>query len=390
MSKISNKTYGIVYITSKSKGWLGDQKILKTEGRSSRHCNLFLGKWVYDNKSYPLYTEQNCSYKFNGLACERSGRKDLNYQHWRWQPQDCDIPRFTAVAMLERIRGKRLVFVGDSLTRNQWGSMVCLLESLIPQGLKSVYANGNFATFKIMEYNASVEHYWSPYLVESNSDDPEVHHLSMEQIVRVQGIEKHAKQWTDADILIFNSYLWWRKSKIKVLWGSFESSDGIYKEVEMLRSFEMALETWSNWLEIHVNRTKTQLFFITMSPTHERGEEWGKPPNQNCYNESEPISKEVHWGNASDFKMMRIVEKAINGLKMRSLKVQMINITQLTEYRKDGHPSIYYWKFWNPFTKWQLAHPTSYADCTHWCIPGVPDVWNELLYAYIFHQDKFT
>lgn len=29
--------------------------------------------------------------------------------------------------MLELLRGKRLVYVGDSLNRNMWESMVCLL-----------------------------------------------------------------------------------------------------------------------------------------------------------------------------------------------------------------------------------------------------------------------
>lgn len=59
-----------------------------------------------------------------------------------------------------------------------------------------------------------------------------------------------------------------------------------------------------------------------------------------------------------------------------------LNITQLSEYRKDGHPSIYR-KQWDPLSEDQLANPTSYADCTHWCLPGVPDAWNELLYTYI-------
>lgn len=56
----------------------------------------------------------------------------------------------------------------------------------------------------------------------------------------------------------------------KLRWGSFGSSDGIYKEVEMPRVYEMALKTWSDWLEVHVNPNKTQLFFVSMSPTHQR------------------------------------------------------------------------------------------------------------------------
>lgn len=55
-----------------------------------------------------------------------------------------------------------------------------------------------------------------------------------------------------------------------IRWGSFESPDGIYKEIDMLRSYEMALKTWSDWLEINVNRTRTKLFFISMSPAHLR------------------------------------------------------------------------------------------------------------------------
>ncbi|XP_028126584.1 26S proteasome regulatory subunit 6A homolog [Camellia sinensis] len=71
---------------------------------------------------------------------------------------------------------------------------------------------------------ATVEFYWAPLLVHSNSDDPVKHRLP-DRIVRAQAIEKHAKYWTDANILVFNSYLWWRRPKMKVLWGSFESPD---------------------------------------------------------------------------------------------------------------------------------------------------------------------
>jgi len=82
--------------------------------------------------------------------------------------------------------------------------------------------------------------------------------------------------------------------------------------------------------------------------------------------------------------MMRVVENVIEDLNGRGLKVELLNITQLSEYRKEGHPSIYR-KQWDPLTEEQLSNPKTYADCIHWCLPGVPDVWNELLYAYILN-----
>lgn len=105
--------------------------------------------------------------------------------------------------------------------------------------------------------------------------------------------------------------------------------------------------------------------------------------NQNCYNETDPITKEGYTGRGSDYAFTRRVEAAIGRLKEKGVHVQMLNITQLSEYRKDAHPSIYR-KQWDNLTEAQLANPSSYADCTHWCLPGVPDVWNQILYAYIF------
>lgn len=40
--------------------------------------------------------------------------------------------------MLEMLRGKRLVFVGDSLNRNMWESLVCILRNSV-KDKKKVY-----------------------------------------------------------------------------------------------------------------------------------------------------------------------------------------------------------------------------------------------------------
>ncbi|KAL2500646.1 Protein trichome birefringence-like 34 [Forsythia ovata] len=109
-----------------------------------------------------------------------------------------------------------------------------------------------------------------------------------------------------------------------------------------------------------------------------RGDGWGTSANQNCYKETEPIFQKGYWESETNQKITRVVESAIEELKSRGLEVQMLNITQLSEYRKDAHPSIYR-KQRVAITEDQLLNPTSYADCAHWCLPGVPDAWNEIL-----------
>lgn len=50
---------------------------------------------------------------------------------------------------MERLRGKRLMFVGDSLNRNQWESMVCLAQSVAPPGKKTLVKNGSLNVFRL-------------------------------------------------------------------------------------------------------------------------------------------------------------------------------------------------------------------------------------------------
>ncbi|XP_021908427.1 protein trichome birefringence-like 35 [Carica papaya] len=339
-------------------------------------CDVFSGKWVFDNISYPLYKESDCPYMSDQLACHKHGRPDLGYQYWRWQPHNCNLKRWNVTEMWEKLRGKRLMFVGDSLNRGQWISMVCLLQSVIPSNKRSMSPNAPLTIFTAEEYNATVEFLWAPLLVESNSDDP-VNHRLADRIMRPDSVLKHSSKWEHADILVFNTYLWWRQGPVKLLWSTEEN--GICEELDGLGAMELAMGAWADWVATKVNPLKKRVFFVTMSPTHLWKREWESGSEGNCYGEKSPINDEGYWGSGSDLPTMRMVEKVLSRLRS---KVTVLNITQLSEYRKEGHPSIYR-KFWETFSPEQLLNPATYSDCIHWCLPGVPDVWNELLFHFL-------
>jgi hypothetical protein len=64
------------------------------EDASNEECNWSRGRWVYNNVSRPLYNGLKCAFIFPEVACDKYGRKDVMYQHWRWQPHGCDLPRY--------------------------------------------------------------------------------------------------------------------------------------------------------------------------------------------------------------------------------------------------------------------------------------------------------
>lgn len=71
---------------------------------------------------------------------------------------------------------------------------------------------------------------------------------------------------------------------------------------------------------------------------------------------------------------MLVIEQTVRQMKF---PVKLLNITGLSSYRSDGHPSIY-----------GLTNAHGYQDCSHWCLPGIPDVWNVLLYALLIMDPK--
>ncbi|XP_073109030.1 protein trichome birefringence-like 33 [Elaeis guineensis] len=346
-------------------------------GKTEEGCDVFKGMWAYDEISRPSYAEDDCPFMEPKLKCQANGRPDKAYQNWRWQPHGCSLPSFNATFMLERLRGKRMLFVGDSLTKGQFVSMLCLLRGSIPRYSSHHKFYQSHSIFAAPEYNATIEFYWAPFLVTSNCDNA-TSHKGLDRIVHEYSgsLERHAQHWKGVDILVFNTYAWWQPGKMMKIvrrsWGKkyirwMKAEDG----------YRLVLKSMVSWLENNIDPQKTRVFFTTMSATHFRSAEWGGKRDGNCYGETTPILDPTYWGSGSSKSIMKVVGEVLGASKT---PITIINVTQLSEYRKDAHVSIYRLQPYD-LTQKRPAKSDGYADCNHWCLPGLQDTWNELLYA---------
>ncbi|XP_074274255.1 protein trichome birefringence-like 33 [Silene latifolia] len=342
-------------------------------------CNIYEGKWVFDKERKPMYEEDECRpYISPQLTCQRHGRPDKDYQFWRWQPNACDLPQFNATLMLEALRNKRMLFTGDSLNRGQFMSMVCLLQRLVPENQKSMETIESLIVFRLKEYNASVEFYWAPFLLESNSDNATNHRISAERIVRKGSIDKHGEFWKGADIMVFSTYLWWTVgSKMKFLKGSFNDEQKEIEEVSNEEAYRIGMKTMLEWVGKYMNPNSTRVFFTSLSPTHGGNAKWEGKTDRNCDNETTIIEDPEYWGSTWSKSIMQVISEE---LPKSEVPISFLNITQLSAYRKDAHIQIYEWGA-------NLSNPKAHGDCVHWCLPGLQDTWNQLLFAQLFYPN---
>ncbi|KAL6912036.1 hypothetical protein ACP4OV_000841 [Aristida adscensionis] len=348
-------------------------------------CDMFYGNWVRDD-SYPLYPAGSCPHIDESFNCHHNGRPDKAYQRLRWQPSGCSIPRLNPIDMLERLRGKRLVFVGDSLNRNMWESLVCILRNSVKDKRKVFEVSGRhqFRTegaysFLFQEYNCSVEFFRSPFLVQE-WEMPLANGKGTRETLRLDIIDRAFPRYKNADIIVFNTGHWWTHDKTSLGKDYYQEGNRVYSELNVHDAYRRALNTWAKWVDSNVNPKKTTVFFRGYSASHFSGGQWNS--GGSCDKETEPITNDQYLIPYPT--KMTILEEVLHGMKT---PVVYLNITRMTDYRKEAHPSVYRK---HKLSEQEKKSPEIFQDCSHWCLPGVPDSWNELLYAQILVKQRHT
>ncbi|KAF8018804.1 hypothetical protein BT93_H3641 [Corymbia citriodora subsp. variegata] len=335
-------------------------------------CPIFSGAWVRDD-SLPLY-QYTCPFIDPEYNCQMYGRPDSGYLKYRWKPLNCQLPRFNGVEFLERMRGKSVMFVGDSLGKNQWESLVCLIYADAPQTSAQMDRGDPLSTLKFLDYGVTISFYKARYLVDIDV-------VQGRRVLQLDDISGNSNAWREVDVLSFNTGHWWSHTGSLQEWDVMESGGTYYQDMDRGVAMERALRTWAKWIDANVDRTRTSLFFLAISPTHYNPAEWSAgataiTTTKNCYGETVPMSGTAYPGEY--LEQMRVIDEV---LKDMHNPPYLLDITMLSALRKDGHPSIYS----GELSQQQRAHPDRYADCSHWCLPGLPDTWNQLFYTALFY-----
>ncbi|KAL4381511.1 protein trichome birefringence-like 10 [Arachis duranensis] len=112
-------------------------------------------------------------------------------------------------------------------------------------------------------------------------------------------------------------------------------------EMKVEDAYRKSMETVLNWIQDTVNLNKSQVFFRTYTPVHFRSGDWRS--GGSCHLETLPELNMslVPNDNWSQFKIGNsLLSSHKNSTELVKLKI--LNITEMTAQRKDGHSSIYY------------------------------------------------
>ncbi|KAK1359146.1 Protein trichome birefringence-like 13 [Heracleum sosnowskyi] len=345
-------------------------------------CDYSIGKWIYDpTVRSPLRYDNTCKEIYKGWNCIASNKSNaIEIVKWRWKPKGCDLPQFDPVAFLRLYRNTNIGFVGDSLNRNMFVSLFCTLKRVSGE-VRKWRPVGADRGFTFLQYNLTIAYHRTNLLARYGSWSASDNNGKLESLGYKEGyrvdVDIPDGTWAEAptfhDILILNTgHWWWAPSKfdpVKSPMLFFEKGMPLVPPISPEAGLDMVLGHMTSFVERKV-RPGSVLFFRTQSPRHFEGGDWDQ--GGSCQRIQPLMPQQVEElfavkNNGTNVETRLVNQHLYKGLKSSSFHV--LDITHMSEYRADAHPST--------------SGGKKHDDCMHWCLPGLTDVWNDLFIAQL-------
>ncbi|PPS03694.1 hypothetical protein GOBAR_AA16983 [Gossypium barbadense] len=315
-------------------------------------CDYSDGSWVYDpNAGFDRY-DSSCKEIFKGWNCilnNKSNGRDII--KWRWKPRNCDLPPFDPLQFLHTYRDTN-IGTSPSLCLKKWR----------PAGADR--------GFTFLHYNLTIAYHRTNLLARygrwsANGNGGKLEALGYKEGYRVD-VDVPESTWEKApsfhDILIFNTGHWLAFFPLPL---------------KCCRSFGANNIMW--WAPSKFDPVKSpMLFFEKGLPVI--------PPIPPDLGLDKVLNHMLSFLVLTDHQSADMVEdlfslknngtnvetRLVNQHIYNALKgsnVHILDITRMSEFRADAHPST--------------AGGKKHDDCMHWCLPGVTDTWNDLFVTHL-------
>ncbi|KAI4320451.1 hypothetical protein MLD38_033930 [Melastoma candidum] len=339
-------------------------------------CDLSRGRWVREARPATYYTNETCATIPESKNCFYHGRRDKGFLNWRWRPYGCEVPRFDPNMFLEMVRGKTMAFVGDSVARNHFDSLLCLLSQA--EKPDDVYKDkeDRFRRWRFPGHDFTLRMLWSKFLVygeekPANNTFPGGNYLYFDRLD-----DKWAGELPGTDIVVISSGHWFFRpinlydgsNKIGCVYCNEPNVTSYGPEYAIRLAFRAALR--------HINEEchgcEGMLTLLrTFSPAHFENGTWdtgGSCPRTKPRGDKGVRSKWTYEMGFRDRQVEEVRKVGEEGMG-KGKRFGVVDVTEASVMRPDGHPN----GFWG--NKWMRG----YNDCVHWCLPGPIDSWNEML-----------
>ncbi|KAJ6677883.1 N-ACETYLNEURAMINATE 9-O-ACETYLTRANSFERASE [Salix viminalis] len=247
-------------------------------------------------------------------------------------PENCKMQEFEKSAFLRRMQDKTIAFIGDSLGRQQFQSLMCM-------------ATGG-------EWRADVEDVGKEYGLLN----------LVERFVLMAGLIGFQ---TPIPPFCITGHHWNRGKITANHWVMYVNGKPLEDRRLMAvgNAKNLTVHSVARWLDSQLpSHPRLRAFFRTISPRHFRNGDWNT--GGNCDNTT-PLTGGS--GVSQDESSDPVIAAAVKGTN-----ITLLDITALSDLRDEGHISRY-----------SVKATAGVNDCLHWCLPGIPDTWNELLVAQI-------